>query len=52
MVGDTGMDIIEGKHLNMQTVAVLTGFLSEKILNEYNPDKLVSSVLNFNPLKK
>jgi phosphoglycolate phosphatase len=51
MVGDTGMDIIEGKRLNMQTVAVLTGFLSEKILNEYNPDKLVSSVLNFNPLK-
>jgi phosphoglycolate phosphatase len=49
MVGDTGKDIIEGKELHMHTVAVLTGFLSEKILIGYNPDRIVPTVLSFNP---
>ena len=52
MVGDTGMDIIEGQELNMNTIAVLSGFLSEKKLSKYNPDKIIPTVLHFNPSKK
>tara|TARA_B110000879_G_scaffold184327_1_gene243850 strand:- start:326 stop:949 length:624 start_codon:yes stop_codon:yes gene_type:complete len=52
MVGDTGMDIIEGQELKMNTIAVLSGFLSEKELFKYNPDKIVPTVLYFNPSKK
>ena len=51
MVGDTGIDIIEGQKLIMNTIAVLSGFLSEKKLIKYNPDKIVSNVFKFNPIK-
>lgn len=51
MIGDTGMDIIEGKELKMSTIAVLSGFLSEKILEGYSPDKIVSTILSINPLE-
>jgi phosphoglycolate phosphatase len=49
MIGDTGMDIIEGQELKINTIAVLTGFLSEKILEGYSPDKIVSTILSIKP---
>jgi phosphoglycolate phosphatase len=45
IIGDTGKDIETGKQLNIKTVAVLSGFLNKKSLTEYNPDKIVDSVL-------
>lgn len=49
LIGDTGLDIKVGKKLKMKTVAVLTGFLNEKVLKTYNPDYICSSVLDFKP---
>ncbi|RBQ03557.1 HAD family hydrolase [Pedobacter miscanthi] len=50
LIGDTGKDIQTGKLLGMRTVGVLSGFLNEKRLREYNPDLIVENVncLNFN----
>ncbi|MEN0053967.1 MAG: HAD hydrolase-like protein [Mucilaginibacter sp.] len=45
-VGDTGKDIQTGKHLGINTAAVLTGFLSEKKILEYNPDIIEKEVVN------
>lgn len=47
MLGDTGIDIISGKQLGLKTVAVLTGFLSERILLTYSPDIIIKEVINF-----
>jgi len=46
-VGDTGHDIIAGKKLGIKTAAVLTGFLSKEKIEEYEPDIILTSVLNF-----
>jgi ribonucleotide monophosphatase NagD (HAD superfamily) len=43
------MDVIEGQELKINTIAVLTGFLSEKILEGYSPDKIVSTILSIKP---
>jgi phosphoglycolate phosphatase len=43
-VGDTGKDVQTGKILGMKTVAVLSGFLSEQKLKDYNPDLIVENV--------
>ena len=49
IVGDTDQDILVGKELHINTVAVLSGFLSENSLMEYFPDKIVNSVVDFIP---
>jgi phosphoglycolate phosphatase len=49
-VGDTGIDIMAGKALGLRTVAVLSGFRNQKILEEYEPDvilKDISQLFNF-----
>jgi phosphoglycolate phosphatase len=43
-IGDTGKDIQTGKLLGMRTVGVLSGFLNEEKLKEYNPDLIVEDV--------
>lgn len=43
-VGDTGMDILTGKKLNMPTVAVLTGFRNKTQLMRYQPDYIIPSL--------
>lgn len=49
IVGDTQQEILLGKELNMATVAVLSGFSSEKKLKTYSPDRIVNSVVDFYP---
>jgi phosphoglycolate phosphatase len=49
-VGDTGHDIQVGKKLNINTCAVMTGFLSADILSEYQPDVLLESVVDFSKI--
>jgi phosphoglycolate phosphatase len=49
IIGDTGTDITIGKSLGINTMAVLSGFLSKKFLMEYNPDLVCESVTNFWP---
>ena len=46
MVGDTGRDILDGKELGLKTAAVLTGFLSEEKLKEYNPSIMLNSAID------
>ncbi len=46
LIGDTGYDIKTGKLLGMRTAAVLTGFLNQERLMEYNPDIIAASVLD------
>lgn len=46
-VGDTGHDIQVGKKLNINTCAVMSGFLSHEVLTEYHPDVLLESVAYF-----
>jgi len=47
ILGDTGKDILTGKTLQINTAAVLTGFLNEEKLKNYNPDIIIESVANF-----
>jgi phosphoglycolate phosphatase len=47
ILGDTGKDILTGKALQINTAAVLTGFLNETKLKSYNPDIIIDSVANF-----
>jgi phosphoglycolate phosphatase len=48
LVGDTGKDIQTGKLLNMNTAAVLSGFLNRHCLAEYEPDLVVDDVTKLN----
>lgn len=43
-VGDTGHDILSGKKIGAQTVAVLSGFMNRSSLIKYEPDYLVESI--------
>jgi len=43
-VGDTGHDINTGKQLGIQTCAVLSGFMSEKVLKSYSPDLIADNI--------
>ena len=47
MIGDTGYDIQVGKKLFLNTAAVLTGFLNERVLLDYNPDLILDKITNF-----
>ena len=49
LVGDTGKDIQAGKSLNINTCAVLSGFLDEKVLRGYGPNLILDSVVQFRP---
>ncbi len=46
LIGDTGYDIKTGKELGMRTAAVLTGFLNQQMLMEYQPDVIAETVLD------
>jgi phosphoglycolate phosphatase len=46
LIGDTGKDIQTGKKLGVKTVAVLSGFMNRERLMEYEPDLIVSGVLD------
>lgn len=46
-IGDTGKDIQTGKKLGLNTCAVLSGFLSEEKLIEYQPDVIINNVIEF-----
>jgi phosphoglycolate phosphatase len=46
VIGDTGMDILTGKKLDMKTAAVLTGFRNREALEKYQPDFILNSVLD------
>lgn len=48
-VGDTGHDINTGKKIGVQTCAVLSGFMSKRILTSYSPDLIIE---NFTSLDK
>jgi phosphoglycolate phosphatase len=47
-VGDTGKDIQTGKQLGIRTAAVLSGFLNENMLRQYEPDVIVNEVIDLN----
>jgi phosphoglycolate phosphatase len=48
IIGDTGTDIKTGKLLEINTAAVLSGFLNKKQLTLYQPDIILNNVINFN----
>ena len=45
LVGDTGEDILAGKELGMKTIAVTSGILSREVLQEYQPDDILDTVV-------
>jgi len=47
IIGDTGKDIQVGKLLGLRTCAVLTGFLNEKSLRDYEPDLILATASDF-----
>tara|TARA_B110001452_G_C15226378_1_gene425053 strand:+ start:1333 stop:1941 length:609 start_codon:yes stop_codon:yes gene_type:complete len=48
IIGDSGIDIITGKLLKINTAAVLSGFLNKKQLSLYQPNVILNNVINFN----
>ena len=48
ILGDSGIDIITGKLLEINTAAVLSGFLNKKQLTLYQPNIILNNVTNFN----
>lgn len=48
IIGDSGIEIITGKVLKINTAAVLSGFLNKKQLSQYQPDVILNNVINFN----
>ncbi len=46
MIGDTGKDIQTGKILGVKTAAVLSGFQNKLVLEKYEPNIIVESILN------
>lgn len=49
-IGDTGVDIIEGKKAGCTCVAVCNGFLDKDILFSYQPDFLIDTILDLKKL--
>jgi phosphoglycolate phosphatase len=45
-IGDTGEDIITGKNLSINSVAVCSGNLKKEILEKYKPDYIFDSIAN------
>jgi phosphoglycolate phosphatase len=43
-IGDTGKDINTGKKLGINTAAVLSGFMNERSLRQYQPDLIIENV--------
>lgn len=48
IIGDTGHDIITGKELNINTCAVLSGFMSKEKLMNYKPNNIVADITHIN----
>ena len=48
IIGDTGNDIITGKDLNINTAAVLSGFMNKENLEKYHPNILLNNICEFN----
>ncbi len=46
IVGDTEVDIMAGKILDIQTAAVLTGIRTEKLLSEEKPNYILQNISN------
>lgn len=44
IIGDTGRDILAGKKIGLKTIAVLSGFMHETKLVDYNPDKILNDI--------
>ena len=47
VIGDTGKDVEVGRMLGLRTCAVLSGFLSQKSLEPYQPDLILGSATEF-----
>lgn len=47
IIGDTGKDIQVGQEVGIRTCAVLSGFLSEKVLKSYKPEVILFSAADF-----
>jgi phosphoglycolate phosphatase len=43
-IGDTGVDVNLAKNIGCISVAVTSGFRSKEVLQEYNPDYILSSI--------
>jgi phosphoglycolate phosphatase len=49
-IGDTGIDILAGKKLNMRTIAVLSGFRGYESLVKYQPDRILTNISELNKI--
>lgn len=47
LIGDSPDDINTGKQLDINTCAVLTGFRNKETLTKYEPDLILTSVIDF-----
>ncbi|TFC70747.1 HAD family hydrolase [Cryobacterium sp. TMS1-20-1] len=47
MLGDTGKDVQAGKAMDMNTCAVLSGFMNASSLRAYKPDLILESATDF-----
>ena len=45
-IGDSCIDIIEGKKANTHTIGVLTGSTSKELLREYNPTFILNNIMD------
>ncbi len=52
IISDTGKDIIQGKAANIKTIGISHGFLSKKILEEYNPDLIIDDLNELKAIKE
>lgn len=50
LVGDTGYDVLTGKELNVNTIAVTYGFLKKEILETYKPSFVVDKLTDILPI--
>jgi phosphoglycolate phosphatase len=47
MISDAGEDVLYERQLGMKSCAVLSGFLDEKTLRKYQPDRVEQSIVDF-----
>ena len=48
IIGDSGIEILTGKLLKINTAAVLSGVLNKEQLSLYQPNIILNNVINFN----
>lgn len=49
-IGDTGIDILAGKKLNIRTVGVLSGFRGYESLAKHHPDYIITNISEMNKI--